>query len=197
MPQPNSYIYREGVSPNTYLLNTQRVKLYSTDADNSPAPGNVQQIGLVQSWSPSHSRSVEPIRGIGFGDQIAELGVGVTDLTASCTIMMMYLKDIMQAFGYKSGSSGLIRSLKHHKWPFDVKEEIVVPTELVGVPTTGNPIITWYIGCWLSDYSKSFSIGETSTAQDASMQVTDVYALEPLGPDADVGGMLSVLHSAG
>ena len=108
------WIYREGVSPNTALLNTQRVKLYSYDAD---APGDFVQIGLVQTWNPSQSRNMEAVRGIGFGDQIAEVAVGVTELTATSDIMMMYLRDIMQVFGYKAGTSGIIRSLKHHKWP--------------------------------------------------------------------------------
>jgi len=165
----NNYIYREGATPNTNLLNTQKIKLLSFDADDQ---GNWNQIGLLQSWNPTESRSLEPHRGIGFGDQIAEIGVGVTDLTASCSIMMMYLRDIMQVFGYKSGVSGFIRSLKHHRWPFDVREEIVIP-EFVGAAT--SPILTIYEGCWLSDYSKSFTIGETATAQDTTMSITDIY----------------------
>lgn len=177
----NNYIYREGVTPNTNLLNTQKVKVLSFDADDQ---GNFNQIGLVQSWNPTESRAVEPHRGIGFGDQIAELGVGVTDITATCGIMMMYVRDIMQVFGYKAGVSGLIRSLKHHRWPFDVKEAIAIPdfVEATGKGldalegATGSAVITVYEGCWLSDYSKAFTIGETATAQDTTMSVTDVYA---------------------
>lgn len=180
----NSYVYRRGTTANTSLLNTQRVRLYSYDSDTQTG----SQIGLVQTWNPQDSRTIEAQRGIGFGDQIAELAVGNTELTASCSIMMMYLKDIMQVFGYKSGTSGLIRSLKHHRWPFDVKEEIVIPSFVGsgdilaqgGVATAtdggGQAIITIYEGCWLSDYSKSFSMGDTSTTQDTSMSITDVYA---------------------
>jgi hypothetical protein len=169
----NNYVFRTGSTPNTRLLNTQRVKVFSFDAEEQ---GVFSQIGLIQTWNPTHSRTIEPIRGIGFGDQIAELGVGVTDLTASCSIMMMYLRDIMQVFGYKAGSTGLIRSLKHHRWPFDVKEEIAVPDFIVGESLTGQIITTWYEGCWMSDYTKAFSMGETSTTQDTTLQITDVYA---------------------
>lgn len=175
MPR-SGYIYREGVSANTRLLNTQKVKVYSFDADIT---GGMSQIGLIQTWNPTQTRAIEPTRGIGFGDQIAELAVGVTDLNASCTIMMMYLRDIMQVFGYKAATSGIIRSLKHHKWPFDVREEIVVPSFLktaLDNPTQAAVILTYYEGCWLSDYSKSFNMGDTSTAQDCSMMITDVYA---------------------
>ena len=85
----------------------------------------------------------------------------------------------MQGLSRRRGvqrSSGLIRSLKHHRWPFDVKEEIVIPDFIVGESTLGTAIITWYEGCWLSDYSKAFNMGDTATTQDATMSITDVYA---------------------
>lgn len=182
MPR-QAYIYREGVAPNTRLLNPQRIRVYSVDAD-SESSIDFQPIGLIQTWNPSDTRAIEPVRGIGFGDQIAELAVGVTDLTATATVMMMYLKDIQQLFGYKAGSSGLIRSLKHHQWPFDVYETILIPdyinNEAIGTGTemmgTTKVIKTWYEGCWMSDFSKSFDIGATSVTQDMTCQISDVYA---------------------
>lgn len=169
----NNYIYRQGTTPSTRLLNTQRVKVYSFDAEDQ---GNFMQIGLIQTWNPTDSRAIEPVRGVGFGDQIAELGVGVTDLTATASIMMMYLRNILQVFGYKAGSSGLIRSLKHHRWPFDVKEEIVVPDFIAGESQAGATVITWYEGCWMTDYSRAFDITATAVTQDSTMNITDVYA---------------------
>lgn len=194
----NNYVYREGTTPNTRLLNTQRVRVYSFDAEE---PGIFNQIGLVQSWNPSDSRTIEPHRGVGFGDQIAELGVGVTDLTASCGIMMMYLRDIMQVFGYKAGSTGLVRSLKHHRWPFDVKEEVVIPDFIAGESAQGQIITTWFEGCWMTDYSRAFNIGDTAVAQDTTMQITDVYAEPGLGGDdltdaADSNNLASRLYTA-
>lgn len=182
----NNYVYRKGASPNTRLLNTQRVRVFSFDAES---PDVFSQIGLVQTWNPTHSRAVEPWRGIGYGDQIAELGVGVTDLTATCSVMILYLRDIQQVFGYRAGSTGLIRSLKHHRWPFDVKESIVLPDVITeagddqgnGIVDFGGSraIVTIYEGCWMQDYTKAFTIGESATTQDTTMMITDVYA-EPL-----------------
>lgn len=167
----SGYIYRKGASPNTSLLNTQRVRLFGYDVEEQA----VTQIGLIQTWNPTQSRTVEPVRGIGFGDQIAELAVGVTELTASCTIVMMYVRDMFQIFGYKAGSSGLVRSLKHHRWPFDIREDILVPTIGGQTVTTGSPIRTSYEACWFTDYSKAFNIGDTMVTQDASMSITDVF----------------------
>jgi len=186
MAARDSYVYQEGVSPNTRLLNPQRVRVFAVDDD----AGVEQAIGLIQTWNPSDTRAIEAVRGIGFGDQIAELAVGVTDLNATATIMMLYLKDIMQVFGYKSGASGLIRSLKHHQWPFDVKEAIFIPHFIdkggdgtstgYAQPSAGNEtvssIVTIYEGCWMSDYSKTFDIGATSVTQDMTCQITDVFA---------------------
>lgn len=180
MPGRDNYIYRQGATPNTRMLNIQRVKLFSFDAEDQ---GKEAQIGLVQGWNPTHSRTIEPHRGIGFGDQIAEQGVGVTDLTATLSVMMMYLRDIMQVLGYKAGSSGFIRSLKHHRWPFDVKEEISIPDFIsseASVTQTGedggSALITIYEGCWMSEYSKAFTIGDTASVQDTTIMITDVYA---------------------
>lgn len=179
MPGIANYVYRQGATPNTRILNVQRVKLFAFDADSA---GKESQIGLVQSWNPSHSRTIEPHRGIGFGDQIAELGVGVTDLNATVSVMMLYLRDIMQVLGYKAGTSGFIRSLKHHCWPFDVKEEISIPAFIADEATVsqsgsdgGAAIITIYEGCWMSEYSKAFTMGETATTQDTTILITDVY----------------------
>ncbi len=174
-----AYVYREGVSPNTRLLNPQRVRVFSIDAEDT----SFQQIGLIQTWNPSDTRAIEPVRGIGFGDQIAELAVGVTDLSATATVMMMYLRDIQQLFGYKAGSSGMIRSLKHHQWPFDVYETILIPDYIKGQAKNGattdgdfTVVKTWYEGCWMSDFAKTFDIGATSVTQDMTCQISDVYA---------------------
>lgn len=174
-----AYIYREGVSPNTRLLNPQRVRVFSIDAESE----DWQPIGLIQTWNPTDTRAIEPVRGIGFGDQVAELAVGVTDLSATATVMMMYLRDIQQLFGYKAGSSGLIRSLKHHQWPFDVYETILIPDYIAGQAKTGavddgtvKVVKTWYEGCWMSDFAKTFDIGATSVTQDMTCQISDVYA---------------------
>ena len=185
MPRPD-FIYRKGQTPNTNLTNTQKVQVFSFDTDDGGS-GAMQQIGMVQSWNPTETRAIEPHRGIGFGDRIAELGVGVTDHTATLSIMMLYVKDIMQTLGYASGVSGAIRSLKHHRWPFDVREDIVLPFFVNDSVTSGvvdplsskgdlgaQVVMTMYEGCWLSDYSKAFNIGDTAVTQDATMSITDV-----------------------
>jgi len=181
----NSYIYQYGSTPNTSLLNSQKVKIFAAHPGGADPTAN--QIGLLQSWNPSQSRPTEFVRGIGHGDRVAEQSVGVTDLTGSLSIAVMYLVNIMQVLGYNAGASGAIRSLKHHRWPFDIKEQIVVPdfikkdlsyqqgTNKTAGVSNGNLIQTYYEGCWMQDYNITFEIGGSTIMQDCSVNITDVY----------------------
>lgn len=182
----NSYLYQPGVSPNTNLLNSQKVKLYAAHPGANDPAG--KQIGVLQSWAPTQSRPTEFVRGIGFGDRVAEQSVGVTDLSGSMSIAVMYLVNIMQVFGYNAGSSGFVRSLKHHRWPFDIKEQIVLPNQKpldlsdgktrhssLNAGINNGLIQTYYAGCWMQDYNITFEIGGSTVTQDASVNITDIY----------------------
>ena len=188
------YIWRYGTAPNTALVNTLKVKVFSFD----DTPGNVPvmvQIGVLQEWTPSDTRTNTAVRSIGYGDQVAEINPGSTDLAGSATVFALYSRNIMQVFGYVAGVAGLVRSLKHHRWPFDIREEIVLPLMIqkdfsslgshtsasVGDATRvpeadkSNAIVTYYEGCWMNDYNRSYTIGDVSVSESSSIMVTDVY----------------------
>jgi hypothetical protein len=108
----------------------------------------------------------------------------------------LYLANLMQMMGYKAGVSGAVRSLKHHKWPFDIKTEIVfselasqdpnvgqatvadVPNE-GGLNNTGNPglfaVATVYEGCWMTSYNTAYQVETAAVAEDCNIQVTDIF----------------------
>ena len=120
--QGSSQIYKFGTSPNTRSVVTQKVRVLA------PAYGGegLFQIGVLSNFGPTESRTIEPVRGIGFGDIIAELVPGNTEpMTASVERTMLYLSNLWQSSGYASGVSGPVRSLRHHRWPFDVEQQIV------------------------------------------------------------------------
>jgi hypothetical protein len=122
---------------------------------------------------------------------------GVTaPMSLTVTRTCLYLANLMQMFGYKAGVSGLVRSLRHHKWPFDIKTEIVfseiasedpnreqatpaaVPNE-GGLNNLGNPglyaVATVYEGCWMSDYGTGYAIDTAAVNEDATIVVTDIF----------------------
>jgi hypothetical protein len=145
--QGTSYLYDFGTSPNTRVAVSQKIRL------KAPAYGSPErqkhQMGVVSSFAPTQSRTIDAVRGIGFGDQIAELVPGVTDPeTASFERALLYLSNLWQATGYAAGTSGPVRSLRHHKWPFDIEQQMVFSTLVdgdLGVPNVGvnNPTGTF------------------------------------------------------
>jgi hypothetical protein len=172
-------------------------KIYARPAD---ASSGYQQIGVVASFDPSESRTIETVRGIGFGDHVAELVPGVTEpLSLSVTRTAQYISLIYQVFGYKGGVDGIVRSLRHHKWPFDIMQEIVL-SQLEQVVTGANEVgsigvgdsqdpfnagylalMTYYEGCWFSQYGTSFAAESALVQENVTIMVTDIVA----GPGLD------------
>ena len=124
--QGTSYIYDYGTSPNTRTAVSQKVRILAPTFGNNAA---LFQIGVLSTFSPSESRTVDTNRGVGFGDQVAELVPSVTEpMTASTERALLYLANLWQATGYASGVDGPVRSLRHHKWPFDIEQQLVFST---------------------------------------------------------------------
>ena len=121
-----SYLYDFGTTPNTRTAVSQKVRILT------PHYGDVQalhQMGVLSTFNPTMSRTVEPVRGVGFGDQVAELVPSVTDPpTASFERALLYLCNLWQSTGYAGGVDGPVRSLAHHRWPFDIEQQLVFST---------------------------------------------------------------------
>lgn len=182
MQENNSYIHRRGTTPNTRVAVSQKNKIFSVPSEQSA----FQQIGVLSSFGLSESRTLEEVRGVGMGDQIAELVPGNTPaMSISVTRTLLYLSNIYQVFGYKGGVDGLVRSLKHHQWPFDIKQEMVfsriaseetVSPKLVAQASDGtnDALLTFYEACWMESYSATFSADSAMIAEDVGIQATDV-----------------------
>lgn len=181
MQDNNSYIYRRGTTPNTQVAISQKTKIFSIPVGQQ----TFSQIGVLTSFSTSQSRGAEPVRGLGYGDQIAELVPGVTDVQSlEVERTLLYLANAFQVFGYRGGVDGLVRSLKHHQWPFDVKQEQVfsriasldnVPKIVVQASDTVNQaILTFYEACWMTAWSVGFTADGSFVAESCSLACSDV-----------------------
>jgi hypothetical protein len=188
----SNYIYRMGTAPNTRAAVSQKNKIYGYTA----GVGGFQQLGVISEFSFDESRDVQAIRGVGFGDQVAELVPGVTEaMTLTLNKTLLYTANLFQIVGYKGGIDGLVRSLRHHRWPFDVKQELVFSelavlqdpngSSITATVTTGptsehNPIVTpralltFFEGCWFNQYSASFASDSAIVSESSSVTVTDV-----------------------
>lgn len=160
--------------------------------------GKFVKLGVTSSFDLSETKNVETIRGLGYGDQVAELVPGVTEpmqLTIARTCL--YLANLQQVLGYKAGVSGAVRSIRHHKWPFDIKTEIVfsqlasedpnigqaivadIPNE-GGLNNTGNTtplyaVATVYEGCWMSSFNTGYAIETAAVTENCTVVVTDLF----------------------
>jgi len=189
--EATNYIYRMGTAPNTRAAISQKNKIYSYMVG---AQG-FRQIGVVSEFGHDESRTIEPIRGVGYGDQVAELVPGVTEpMTLTINKTLLYAVNLFQTLGYKGGVEGLVRSLKHHRWPFDIKQELVfseiasqsdvdgAPTKDAAIQPTGEGFVTtavkalftFFEGCWLNSYSASYTSDAAIVAENSSVTVTDV-----------------------
>ena len=126
--QGTSALYKFNSSPNTRAVVSQKCRMM-TPAYGS-ADGLLYQIGVVSEFTLSgSSRDAGEYRGVGFGDQIAELVPGTTGVhTVSFNRALLYLSNAHQAFGYAGGIDGPVRTLQQHRWPFDVEQQLVFST---------------------------------------------------------------------
>lgn len=183
-------IYRRGSSPNTRVAISQKNRIFSKPYSTEKG-STEKQIGVLSTFDFTESRSVDPVRGVGIGDRIVELVPGITEpmgLTLNRTLM--YTAGIIQELGYRGGVDGLVRSLRHHKWPFDIRSELVFSelvtaldqsailikkTETEASSSTPNfALITYFEGCWVESYTASFPSDSSIVTEDCSAKATDV-----------------------
>ena len=181
----DTYIYRRGSSPNTRVAISQKNRIFSTPFTTGTP--KLKQVGVLSTFDFSESRAVDPVRGVGFGDKIQELVPGVTEpMALTLNRTLLYTAGIMQELGYRAGVDGLVRSLRQHKWPFDIRSELVF-SELVQqqdasqivIATPGTDpgtlaLITFFEACWLNSVSVSFPSDSAIVAEDAAATCTDV-----------------------
>ncbi len=189
----NNYIYQQGSSPNTRVAISMKNRLWSTKYNGNA----LTQIGVLQSFNTSENRSVEAVKAIGFGDRIVELVPGVTepmDLRFNRTLL--YTSTIMQELGYAGGVDGLVRSLRQHRWPFDIQSELVFSELVQDVKNVNGPeaqaknraVITRFLACWLESYSVDFSSDNALIMEDAGGKATDVINGALYGQQANTYG---------
>ncbi len=198
----DTYIYRRGSSPNTRVAISQKNRVWSTPY-SSTTPKQ-KQVGVLATFDFAETRGIDPVRGVGFGDKIQELVPNVTEpMTITMNRTLLYTAGIVQELGYRGGVDGMVRSLRQHKWPFDIRNELVF-SELVTnfdqnmilVPTPGTDpgtlaLMTYFEACWFNSISISFPSDSAIVVEDASATCSDVTDGTTLyGTSADTYGDL-------
>jgi len=192
------YIYREGATPNTNVAVSQKVKIYTVSYGEATA----SQIGVSSEFTQeAESREMVAVRGIGYGDRVQEIVPGNTaEATISITRRLLYVLNLHQQLGYRGGVAGAVRSIRYHRWPFDLKQEMVF-SELAhrnvmdngggdGMTTRAadadfdarvngvtSAVVTWYEGCWVESYGQTgIAADGNAIDEQVSAKVTDVVS---------------------
>lgn len=118
-------IKSSGIMPYTRAVLSARTRIFAVNY-RDPA-GGFEQVGAIQTFDVNNTRNLEPLRGIGLGDHIIEMVPGQSEpIELSVTRFALSMANLFQEFGYPSGADGLVRALKHHRYPIDIKQEQLV-----------------------------------------------------------------------
>ena len=123
----STFLNSPNASPSTMAALSSRNRIYTQNYSSSGGVGFGQFVGALSNFAPSQSRPVQEVRGIGLGDKIIEAVPQYHEMiTVATSRTLIYLSSLWEAFGYKSGISGFVRALHHHKHPFQVRQELVL-----------------------------------------------------------------------
>ena len=194
----DNFLYREGPAPNTRIAVSQKLKLYSIPYGSAVA----SQIGVLNEFTTNgESRDVTPVWGVGFGDRILEVIPGKTNQTEiTMARRLQYLSCLHQVLGYRGGAEGVTRSIRHHRWPFDIRRELVFSIAALkdgggvvegslgvddrlgtdwdsAVQQASKAIVTYYEGCWVNSYQESGMTADGAILDESvGAVVTDVVS---------------------
>lgn len=185
-----NFIHKYGNTPQTQSIVSTRNKIFVSTGNNQ-----YEQIGVASRFDVNFNRDVQEVAGVGYGDMIAELVPNrqrAIEITINRTAQ--YLMGVFQAMGYKGGVEGLVRSLRHHRWPFDIKQEIVFSEAMPDGQPVGSiarsaersgpndvefrnglkALINLYETCWMTTYGVSYSVDTTIVNEDVRISCIDV-----------------------
>lgn len=149
--QGSSHLYDYNSSPNTRAAISQKVRILTPVYKPGKGSNNLlYQLGVCSTFTADFNRNVEDIRGVGFGDRIAERVPGVSD-PVDCQLerTLMYLSNGHQAFGFAGGIDGPVRTLQHHRWPFDIEQQLVFSS----IADAESPVVDSHKGIRNIDFS--------------------------------------------
>jgi len=121
-------------------------------------------IGVVQSLSPSQTRSTSKVRGIGTGDRILDHVWQLSEYSLTVSRLALFKKFMWNALGYNAN----FRMLAELRQSIDIMEKI-------DYPDGTNARITWYNGCYMNNFDGERTItGEIMITESATFDVTSI-----------------------
>lgn len=203
-------ILSQGIMPHSRAVLSSRSRVFGPPANGALSGVNdsagktaMELVGAISSFGISSSRTLEVIRGIGLGDHIIEMVPGQSEpIELQITKFALSLANTFQEFGYKGGVDGLVRALKHHRYPIDIRHELLVsahpqmsrsgagasvskinnnkPTSIGRKNFTEDDLsdyrvlVTWFEGCWFESFNVTYPVDTAAISEESTVKVTDV-----------------------
>lgn len=119
--------------------------------------GNV--VGMVQSFSPNETRTVNPVMALGFEGVVVSAVGNYSGGTFTTPLIQIYDLMPLEAFGIvdKGGGVGGLRQLPKLKSLYQQREPLDIRSVLF-TPALGEEIIETYRNCWITSYSKTVNV---------------------------------------
>lgn len=131
---------------------------------------NGEVVGMVQSIAVSESRNINKLQAVGFEGVVQAVPSNTNGGQLTISRIALYDRKMANITGLHNNDVGVFVTLRQQRVPFEITAE--TPTGANGSVIYND--ITTYYDCWVSSYSKSYTVQQITVAENLTVQYSDV-----------------------
>ncbi|AEO93440.1 virion structural protein [Bacillus phage G] len=131
---------------------------------------NGDVIGMVQSLAVSESRNINKLQAVGQEGVVQAVPSNTNGGQLTVSRIALYDRKMIDVTGINNNDIGVFVTLRQQRVPFEISCE--TPSN-AGEDTVFGDITTYY-DCWISSYSKSYSVQSITVAENLTIQYSDL-----------------------
>lgn len=132
---------------------------------------NGEVVGMVQSLAVSESRNINKLQAVGFEGVVQAVPSNTNGGQLTVSRIALYDRKMVNVTGIHNNDIGVFVTLRQQRVPFEISVE--TPTGVASGNTQYNDVTTYY-DCWISSYSKSYTVQQITVAENLTIQYSDV-----------------------
>lgn len=123
------------------------------------------RIGVIQSLDRSETRPMQPIQEMGTENVVEIVPGNTTGGTLRASRFLLYNNRFHQLLGSVDGINDnrgvLFNNLYQQRIPFEIHVQTRTPN--------GQPVNETFVDCWVSDYSRSYTVGTITISENCTI----------------------------
>lgn len=131
---------------------------------------NGEIVGMVQSLSVSESRNINKLQAVGQEGVVQAVPGNTNGGQLTISRIALYDRKMIDATGINNNDLGVFVTLRQQRVPFEISCE--TPSS-AGTEVIFDDITTYY-DCWISSYSKSYTVQSITVAENITVQYSDL-----------------------